>query len=95
MDLAKSGTVEKDVLAQTYTVYFEEISNKFTMEHCWMIPREQPHWRPINFDQPNCKRGKVNVSRSFTWSGQEDYPNSEPSNVEVYEVLPIGQKATK
>ena len=43
LDGAKSGMAEKDILAQAHSVYFEEVGNKSTMEHCSMTLMEQPN----------------------------------------------------
>ncbi|XP_006605164.1 glutathione S-transferase T2 [Glycine max] len=91
----RSGSSEKDVLADAHMIYSQDIGKKFEVEHGWLLLKDQPKF-DSEFMSKCSKRTKVSTSGNYLSSSNPE----TPIEVEEYDTLspmsrPIGQKAAK
>uniref|UniRef100_A0A0R0JAX5 No apical meristem-associated C-terminal domain-containing protein n=2 Tax=Glycine max TaxID=3847 RepID=A0A0R0JAX5_SOYBN len=91
----RSGSSEKDVLADAHMIYSQDTGKKFEIEHAWLLLKDQPKF-DAEFMSKCSKRTKVSASGNYSSSSNPETP------VEVKECdtsspmsRPIGQKAAK
>ncbi|KAH1202583.1 Glutathione S-transferase T2 [Glycine max] len=87
----RSGSSEKDVLADAHMIYSQDTGKKFEVEHAWLLLKDQS-----KFDAEFMSKTKVSTSGNYSSSSNPE----TPIEVEEYDrpspmSRPIGQKAAK